>query len=129
MAALTSKAEILAAAASDRPAHKRPVKEWGSDVYIRALSGHERDEVESWHIDNPRGVGIRAFVVAKGLCDEGGQSLGLDESEVNQLGKGNGGAIDFLYWEIMKLSKYSEKEIKELEGNSSAGPSDSSGCV
>lgn len=122
--ALTTKDALLAAIQTDRPAHRRYVEAWGGDVFIRALSGNERDDVETWQQENPRMIGYRAYVVSLALCDESAVSLGLDALDVNELGKANGGAIDFLFWEVMKLSRYTPAEVERLEKNSQAGQND-----
>lgn len=124
---MLTKEQILAA--DDRKPVKVSVPVWGGDVYIRGLTGTERDELESWINDNPSAVGMRARVVAMGLCDGAGESLGFSPAEVVSLGEKSGGVLDELFSEIMRMSKYSEVEIRKLEGNCEAGQNVVSGCV
>lgn len=110
------KARILSV--NDRKPIPADVPEWGDGIYLRPMSGNERDEFEVWRDENAEDLtGFRAKVVAYCLCDADGQSLGFTPAEVVRLGEKNGGILDHLCTRALSLSRYTQKDIKELEGN------------
>ena len=86
-----SKADILGA--DDRRPIRVDVPEWGGVVYVRPLSGVERDELEAWQAVNKGGVGLRAKVASLVLCDAAGASLEFSEDEVDRLGERSAAAL------------------------------------
>jgi len=69
-----SKAAILAA--DDSKKIEVEVPEWGGSVFLKVMSGTERDRFESEFVDGNRNVEmVRAKLVSKCLCDESGDRL------------------------------------------------------
>ena len=132
-----SKDAILAA--NDLAVETLAVPEWGGEVFIRPLTGDERDRWDQVQAEkrwpdteeDPTAVadwqGLRAFAVALALCDEQGQSLGFTELEVHQLGRKNGAALGRVFDRIKEISGLGAAAVKAAEKNSSADPSASSG--
>ena len=53
------------------------VPEWGGSAHLRVFSGIERDAIGAFYRDNEANgyEGLREFVCALSLCDEGGKLL------------------------------------------------------
>ena len=120
----------------DLKREKVSVPEWGGDVYVRALTGDERDEYEVSMIEMRPGRGgrteaipklqqIRANLVARTVCDELGNRL-FKVEDVNELGAKSAAALDRLYEVAQRLSKLSEKDVQELAEDLPATPGDAS---
>lgn len=100
---------------------------WG-DVLVRPLSGRDRDELEAWQRDNKDGVGLRAQVAARSLCDEAGEPFDWTEDEVEQLAEKSGAALDAVLTAASRISGLTVESMDTIEKNSPAVPSDASGC-
>lgn len=112
--------------ANDLPVQEVEVPEWGGSVYVRGLTGLERDEYEQSMLEMV-GTSIelkmsnaRARLVACGCVDEQGNRLFTDK-DVAALGKKSGAALDQVYSVIQKLSGLSEADMKELTSNFTVG--------
>lgn len=105
--------EILAAA--DRPIVLVDVPEWGGAVFVRSISGAERDAFElSWAADK---TNIRAKLAAVCCCDESGDPLFDHADDIAALGDKSGAALDRVFDAATKLNKFTDKDIDELEKN------------
>ena len=114
-----SRDEILEA--PDLPLIEVDVPEWGKGVavYVRALSGTERDRFEVEVLGatgKDRLANARAKLVSIGLVDEDGNRV-FNESDVEALGKKNGKVLDRLFEVIKKESALGNEEIEELVKN------------
>lgn len=127
--ALLTKDQILSA---DRKKSKDvKVPEWGGSVRLQELSASDRDLWESEQITvSPDGSGAkfnpkhaRARLIVRSLVDENGRRLFTDD-EVAAVGSLSASTAQKLFNEARKLNAISNEDIKELEGNSDAGPSD-----
>lgn len=107
-----------------------PVKEWGGDVRLQELSASDRDmwENESFVL-NAEGTGAkfnpkhaRARLVVRCIVDDKGKRLFTDD-EVAAIGSLSASTIQRLFNAARKLNAISNEDIKELEGESGAGPS------
>jgi len=104
---------------SDETLEKITVPEWGGDVYIRTLTGSERDGWELYYQDQlskTNNVNVRAKLAGLTLCDETGKRL-FSDGQLAQLGAKSGKALDRVYSAAIALNKISEDEIKALEKN------------
>lgn len=95
--------------------------EWPCDVYVRSLSGSDRDSWEGSLLvrkgNGKRVVSyedIRAKLVAKTACDEQGNLL-FSFSDVTALGKKNSAALSRVFDVARRLSGLTEEDVKELE--------------
>jgi len=92
--------------------------EWNGSVFVRSLSGNERDQYEQAVFNNKESFrGLRAKLVAIGLCDKNGVAMGFSDAEIEQLGNKNGAVIDRLFERIKQLSGMADDAIKEAEKN------------
>jgi len=112
--------EILSV--SDLPTQEIEVPEWGGAVFVRGLSGRERDEYELSMISMRGGspslsmFNARAKLVQLGCVDADGKQL-FSKSDVAALGKKNATALDRVYNVIRQLSGLSTEDVKELASN------------
>lgn len=129
---MLTKDQILSA--SDRPTEEVPVPEWGGSVFVRTMSGTDRDAFEQDIIDARKHdaeraeqsdapvkstelTNIRARLAVKTICDaEGNRLFGDDDADT--LGKKSGKALDRIFDVAQRLNGIGQKEVEELEGNS-----------
>lgn len=118
---LLTKEQILAA--QDQPTKDVAVPEWGGDVRIRTMSASERDKWESdtYADGKVNTLDFRARFCALCIVDEQGARLFTDE-EVSALGRKSAAALQRVFNEAQALNALSNKDVKELEGNSDAAP-------
>ena len=112
--------------ADDLPRELVEVPEWGGSVFVRTLTGSERDAFEAESVVfHPKGQSepnmeslkqTRARLCARCICDEKGQRLFTDE-DVSALGAKSGAALDRVYEVAARRNKISQKDMEELEGN------------
>lgn len=115
-----SKAAILGV--TDFKIEKVAVPEWGGDVYMRTITGLERDLFEdSYSEKKMRAFRVRFLVLT--LCDEKGERLFSDE-EIDVLGKKSSAVINRLFEKAWELNAFTNNAVETL-GNGSA--SDQSG--
>lgn len=101
-----SKEQILSA--SDLPREKVSVPEWGGDVFVRVMTGTERDKLIS-NCDSYRLLSIT-------LCDEEGKRLFTD-TDVEALSAKSFKVIDNLVQVALRINKLApddrEQETKK----------------
>jgi len=119
--ALLNRDAILAA--DDLPRELVSVPEWGGEVYVRCMTGEERDAWEASVVDTsgagkakPKLENLRAKLVARTVVDEDGNRL-FSDLDVAVLGRKSAAAMDRLYTVAAKLSKISKSDEEELVGN------------
>lgn len=109
-----------------------PVPEWGGEVWVKALTGTERDAFEASSIvqrDKSHEVNlrdIRARLCSFAICDEAGKRL-FGAGDIEALGKKSAAALTRVYEVAERLSGLTKKDVEELEKNSVPGPSGGSG--
>lgn len=108
----------------DRPVERVEVPEWNGHVYLRTISGAERDafEAESFRQDQPNYQNLRARYLALTLTNEQGNRL-FTQKQVGELGKKAAPVLDRLFTKAAKINAMSSSDVDELLGNSEAGPS------
>lgn len=117
--------------ASDMTKQKVSVKEWGVDVWVRTLSGAERDRCESDWIKRRKLMGrpesdqtdFRAFVACWCVCDEDGKRIFDTHSDVNALTKKSCAALQTIWNVAGEMNRFTASDVEELAGNSEAGES------
>lgn len=121
---LLTRDDILSS--NDLPRELISVPEWGGDVYVRGLSGVERDKFEA-SIMEIRGTArkvnlenMRAKLCALTICDDGGNLL-FSDADVKELGKKSAVALTRVFTVAQRLSGLSGEDVeqmtKELENN------------
>lgn len=120
-----TKEEILAA--QDLKTETVDVPEWGGQVIVRTMTGLERDRFESSIMQGGQRnyENLRSKVVVSTVVDAEGNSL-FTLKDVEALGKKAANVIDRVFTVAIRLSGMTGKEMEELAGNSSTGPSDAS---
>ena len=129
---LLTKEQILGA--SDIVKEKVKVPEWGGEVYVKGLTGAERDKFESSIIEM-RGttqkfnmINVRAKLACFALCDETGKRLFTDE-EVNELAKKSANALQRVFDVAQKLSGIGNSDVESLLKNSESAQAEDSASV
>lgn len=125
-----SKAEILKA--DDTKVLKVSVPEWGGHVYVKNMSGTERDSFEASVVSGTPGNNgsgqvnlrnIRARLACLTVCDSKGVRLFAD-SEMLKLGEKSGAALDRVFEAAQKVNKMSDEDVEDLAKNSEGGPAE-----
>jgi hypothetical protein len=90
------------------------VPEWGTTVYIRVMSGTERDSWETNVLSKQ--VNIRAGLLVRCLADDQGKRI-FSDSDVNALGAKSGHVLDKLFELASKHNRLKREDVEELEKN------------
>lgn len=112
-------AEAILAAADLAPVWV-DVPEWGGGVYVRAMSGVERDAFDAELAEGgPDAVltNIRARLVARCASDAEGARV-FQDSDIPALGEKSGAALDRVFTVAQRLNRLTEASIASAEGNS-----------
>jgi len=99
------------------------VPEWGGTVFVKGLTGTERDAYESSMIEN-RGKNramnlenLRAKLAVMTICDQEGKRL-FTERDVKKLGEKSASALQRVFKVAQRLSGLTEEDVDELSKNS-----------
>ncbi len=125
-----SRAAILAA--NDRPLTPVDVPEWGGSVFVRVMSGAERDSYESGLVGadgKSRDMrNLRARLVVRVACDEAGARLFADE-DADALGSKNADALDRIFTAAVRLNQIGAAQVADLGKDSAPTAPGASGSV
>lgn len=120
-----NKSDILQA--SDIKTELVPVPEWGGDVYVKGMTGAERDKFEA-SIVTMKGTNqtvnmanVRAKLASMTICDETGKRL-FSDLETSELAKKSASALQRVFKVAQKLSGIGEDDVKELAGELQENP-------
>lgn len=109
--------------ADDLPKELVEVPEWGGYVYVRTLTGLERDAFEE-SVTQQRGKSIkmnlrniRAKLVALSVVDEGGKRI-FSDADAKFLGEKSASALDRIFEVAQRLSGLRDEDVEELAKNS-----------
>jgi hypothetical protein len=95
------------------------VPEWGGEVYVRSMSGEDRDRFENLIVQsNGKSAksnleNFRAKLASMTLCDEAGVLL-FNEEDVKALSKKSATALQRIFVVAQKLSRIGDNDIEEL---------------
>lgn len=101
------------------------VAPWDADLFVRSLSGEERDALEASTLTGvlgPEGQALtdmknfRSKLLVLAICDEQGNRIFASE-DTEALGKKNGEALDILFKVAARLSGITREAVKEAEKN------------
>lgn len=95
------------------------VPEWGGEVFVRTLTGTEKDTFEEKIIGKNGGVNmknIRALLASLTIVDEKGERL-FEESDIKELGRKSGAALSRVFNVAQRLNKISDDDVEELAKN------------
>ena len=108
-----------------------PVPEWGGEVWVKGMSGTERDNFEAGIIErrgkdtNVNMKNIRAKLAAACLCDENGKRLFAD-ADIPALAAKSAAALQRVFAVAQRLSGIGDDEVKELAEGVKNDPFDGS---
>ncbi len=115
-----TKEQILAA--SDIKIEKVAVPEWGGEVYVKGMTGSERDKFEASIIEI-RGntqkanlANVRAKLACFTICDESGARL-FSEEEIVELAKKSAQALQRVFDAAQRLSGIGSEDVDSLLKN------------
>ncbi len=98
------------------------VPEWGGDVYVRGLTGSERDALEAGMLERKgkttsiRLDHLRARLLSMTIVDEEGKSL-FGPEDVVALGSKSAVALERCFAVARRLSGFTEQDVEELIKN------------
>ena len=108
---MLNKEQILSA--NDLPQEEVQVLEWGGSVFVRTMTGSERDAFESDY-QKDKSKDIRAKLCVRVVCDENGQRL-FSDADIMALSSKSAAALDRIFAAAISLNKVSNKDIEELK--------------
>jgi len=116
---MLSKDQILSA--TDAKIVKLEVPEWGGHIFLKNMSGTERDQFEAEtyvqkgkNIEFNR-VNFRARLLVRAICDEQGTNI-FTRKDIDALGKKSAKALDRCFSAAQKLNGLSNEDVEELTG-------------
>ena len=109
---LLTKEQILNA--DDRASIETNVPEWGGSVYVRVMSGTERESFErEWTSTEEKLLPqYKVKLLRRCLCDDKGETLFTNE-DLAALGEKNALVLDRLFTECMKLNGFAKDSVEE----------------
>ena len=116
---------------TDIKIEKLHIEAWGGDIYVRSMTGTERDKFESSNVVKDRKTqtydvrmeNLRARLVVLTVCDETGGRIFTDE-DAKEIGRKNAAVIAQIYDVAARLSGITKEDIEEITKNSLGEPSD-----
>lgn len=114
---ILSRDEILAA--SDIQIEMVEVPEWGGSVYVKGMTGAERDRFEAGVVttngqDSSLNMNdLRAKLCAICICDEAGKPL-FSSRDVKELTKKSASALQRVFKKAQSLSGLTDDDLEEL---------------
>lgn len=118
------RAQILAFCAAPLPREPIHVPEWGVDGFVSTLTADERDDFDVRRARaerEGRPAHFRATLAALCFRDESGRRV-LADADIPALAAGPFKPLDRIVTVALELNRFSEDDVKALEGNSSGGP-------
>ena len=111
---------------------KLEVPEWNGFVFVRTLSGAERDEFEQLASSRKKGdytdlSGLKAKIVALSTVDESGKRLFAGHDDHVKLNQKSAAGIDRIFKVAQRLSHLTDEDVEDLVSDFASGPSESSG--
>lgn len=118
-------------AADDLKIEPVDVPEWGGRVFVRSLSGIQRDALDGDGLRRKKAgqsdwEHFRGRYAAACVCDEEGAAL-FTLSDVEALSAKSASALDRIYEKADELNGISASAMEELTKNSASARSESSG--
>lgn len=118
-----NKAKILAAT-DTKISDPVAVPEWGGEVFVKTLTGTERDQFEESYSQNKMKA-FRAKFLVLTLCDKSGERLFAD-GDVDALSQKSSLVINRLFESAWDFNALSQNAVDSLGKDSPSAPSDAS---
>ncbi|BBB01078.1 hypothetical protein RVR_8324 [Actinacidiphila reveromycinica] len=111
--------DAILAKSTDPEVEEVPIPEWDDSVFVKGMSGAERDafEMSSRRKGETDLRNYRARFLVRTLVDESGKRLFRDE-DAPTLGKHPSRIISRMFDAASRLSGMDDEEVEEAEGNS-----------
>lgn len=115
-----SREDILEA--DDLDKREVTVEEWDGEVYIRELTGRERDAFENEILTgdpNDPDVNtenLRARLLVRTLCDEDGERL-FEDDQMEDLAEKSGAVLGRLFEVAQEMNGMTAEEMTDMAGN------------
>ena len=107
------------------------IPEWGGAVFVRGLTGAQRDRVEASMVKLRKGKqeltleNLRAHLAVLSVVDEQGCPM-FDQADIEALGNKSCAALQRIWDVARRLSGLSDEDVEELTKNSESDQSDDS---
>ncbi len=113
--------------ADDLRSQEVEIPEWGGSVWVRTMTGEERDafEVAVMNGDGIHRDNFRARLAVATVVDVEGDRV-FEDSDIGPLGRKSAAALDRIMGVAMKLNGLSKDDVEDMVGNSEPGQSDDS---
>lgn len=98
-------------ALDDLPRREVAIPEWKGSVYVRALTGAERDQLERMLAKDSAS---RASIAALCVVDKKGERL-FSEDDVEKLAKKNGTALERIVTAALQFNALTEQALDEAK--------------
>ena len=121
-----SKSQIISANDLKHAEHDM-TREWGGTVYIRTLTGSERDQFEEAYSEQKM-KNFRARFLVLAICDEKGERL-FEDNEIAMLGKKSSTSINKAFEAAWKHNAFTNEAVESLGEGSADGQSGDSTSV
>ena len=114
---ILSKKDILSA--DDITKELVSVPEWGGDVYVRGMTGKQRDAFEASIIQTRAKdqtlnmVNIRAKLASMTICDEEGKRI-FSDADIAELSGKSAVALQRVFVVAQRLSGIGDQDVQEL---------------
>jgi len=114
---MLTKEQILNA--DDLPRKLVQVPEWGGDVWVKTMTGAERDAWEASLMEDREvnAENIRARLCVRSIVDEAGRRVFADE-DADKLGGKSARALDRIFSVAQRLNGVSAQDLDEIAKNS-----------
>ena len=94
--------------------------EWGDNIFIRVMSGTERDRFEALHVKDPT-KDFRARLAVATVCDSVGQLL-FSHDDIDAVSAKSSVVLDRIFSKAVKLNGISSQDVDELGKTSPPTP-------
>lgn len=112
---MTTRDTVLAL--TDLPRRKLHVPAWGGDVYVRMLTGTERDAFEVSCQEDALGLAnLRARFVVLTACDADGKRV-FEDGDATTLGQTAAATLDLVFTAGQQINGMRAEDIEDLAGN------------
>jgi hypothetical protein len=113
--------------AKDRAPVEVKVPEWGGAIFVRPMSGAERDGFEAEMVgQGNRMTNLRARLAVRVVCDAEGNRLFKDE-DAAAVGERSAAALDRIFRAAQKLNSLGDQEVAAAGKDSASDQSGASG--
>lgn len=100
---------------------KVEIPQWGGAIFVRIMTGKERDEFEHRMLKRQKTLnfkGMRAYLITTCVVDKDGNKLFQDDEKTRgSIEAKAGAALDIITEEIMKINHISGTDVQNLVGN------------